>query len=112
MSQVPENAEHLDALFTALGNAKRRGMLHSLATKPSTVGQLAEEQQLSLPAIHRHIRDLEAANLIQRKKVGRTNFIALKRSGLQEALSWISQYHAYWGADQETLENYIRHFKP
>jgi len=97
----------LDTLFTALGNGKRRDILLSLAQHPYTVGQLASEHQLSLPSIHRHIRDLEAAQLLQRKKIGRTNFVALRRAGVRQAQDWLKQFHAYWGNDEETLTNYL-----
>jgi DNA-binding transcriptional ArsR family regulator len=100
------DAPELDTAFTALGHPKRRGMLHTLSFRPATVSQLAEEYDLSLPAIHRHIRVLEEARLIQRKKVGRVNFIALNRAGLRDAQEWMSQFRTEWGTDVETLENY------
>jgi DNA-binding transcriptional ArsR family regulator len=103
--------DQLDAIFSALANTKRRGMITTLAFRPATVGQLAEEYILSLPAIHKHIRVLEDADLIQRKKVGRTNFVAIKRQGLLAAQSWLGEFKAYWGSDKETLENYIHHLE-
>jgi DNA-binding transcriptional ArsR family regulator len=106
-SEVP--AEVLDAVYTALSNAKRRGMVAALAYHPATVSQLAQEHGLSLPAIHRHIRVLEEARLIQRKKVGRSNFLALSRESLKQAQAWLGQYRTEWGADSETLENYVEH---
>ena len=44
---------------------------------------------------------------MQRKKSGRTNFLALDRTALRELRDWIEQYHAYWGTNDETLENYV-----
>ena len=97
----------LDELFGALSNEKRRDMLHLLALHPATVKQLADRHGLSLPAMHKHIRVLEGAKLILRKKVGRTNFIALNRSSLKLVQAWAMQYRTDWGNDQESLENYI-----
>jgi DNA-binding transcriptional ArsR family regulator len=97
----------LDAVFAALGNEKRRGIVRTLSFRPATVSQLAEEHHLSLPSIHRHIRTLEEAQLIQRRKVGRTNFVAIKRTALAAAQVWMSQFQLEWGHDDETLENYI-----
>lgn len=97
----------LDYVFDALSHAKRRGMLDTLSYRPATVSQLADEYGLSLPAMHKHIRTLEQANLIRRRKVGRTNFVALNRKSLKAAQDWIMQYRTEWGADDETLENYI-----
>lgn len=101
----------LDHIFEALAHAKRRGMINTLAFRPATVSQLADEYDLSLPAIHKHIRTLEAAKLIRRKKVGRTNFVALNRRSLANAQDWIMQYRTDWGNDEETLENYIASLK-
>lgn len=68
-------SSQLNDIFVALSHTKRRGMITTLAFRPSTVTQLANEYDLSLPAIHKHVRTLEKAELIQRRKVGRTNFI-------------------------------------
>jgi predicted transcriptional regulator len=87
----------LDSIFTAIGHAKRRGIIESLSFRPATVSQLAEEHAISLPGIHKHIRILEDAQLIQ-------------RSGLKEMQAWVRQFHPYWGNDRETLENYIEKF--
>jgi len=97
----------LDQIFEAMAHQKRRGIINTLAYRPATVSQLAKEQQLSLPAMHKHIRLLEKAKLIQRKKVGRTNFVAFNRTTMQQAQDWIMQYNTAWGSDNETLENYI-----
>lgn len=101
----------LDTIFQALGHGKRRGMLNTLAYRPATVTQLAVEYKLSLPAIHKHIRVLEDAKLIQRRKVGRTNFVALNRTALQAAQDWLGQFHTEWGNDKESLDNYIAGLK-
>jgi DNA-binding transcriptional ArsR family regulator len=81
--------------------------VYSLGLQPASIRQLAEQQRLSLPAIHRHIKVLERARLVRRKKSGRVNFLALDRSRLLLMQDWVSQYHAYWGSQEETLENYV-----
>jgi DNA-binding transcriptional ArsR family regulator len=97
----------LDHSFQALAHTKRRAMLYSLAFRPSTINQLANEFELSLPAMHKHIRSLEKAKLIQRRKVGRTNFVALNKKSISLAQDWIMQFRTDWGNDDETLDNYI-----
>jgi DNA-binding transcriptional ArsR family regulator len=105
------DSPQLDTILDALANQKRRGIIHDLALQPATVGQLARNQELSLPAIHKHIRQLEDAKLIVRKKAGRTNFVALNGTTLGLAQSWITQYNVTWGNAQATLENYISRMK-
>jgi DNA-binding transcriptional ArsR family regulator len=104
---IPYDSPQLDSVLDALANQKRRGIIHDLSLQPATVGQLARRHELSLPAIHRHIRTLEEAKLIVRKKAGRTNFVALDSTTLGLAQSWITQYQVAWGNSQASLENYI-----
>lgn len=99
--------DNLDSIFEAFSNQKRRGIINTLAYRPATVSQLAEEYSLSLPAIHKHIRTLEAARLIRRKKVGRVNFVAFDSNTMKLAQDWIMQYNTAWGSGEETLDNYI-----
>jgi DNA-binding transcriptional ArsR family regulator len=100
-------SNQLDDIFQAFSHSKRRDMIYALSFRPATVTQLANEFNLSLPAMHKHIRLLEGAKLIYRRKVGRTNFIALNKKSLSLSQDWILQYRADWGNDKETLENYI-----
>jgi DNA-binding transcriptional ArsR family regulator len=104
---VPYDYPQLDAVLGSLANQKRRGIIHDLSLQPATVGQLAQRHKLSLPAIHKHIRTLEDAKLIVRKKTGRTNFVALDPTTLRLAQNWIMQYRTEWGSASTTLENYI-----
>jgi DNA-binding transcriptional ArsR family regulator len=102
-----KNAKELDQVFAALANKRRRQIIYTLGLQPASIGQLADQQKLSLPAIHKHVTVLERAKLVQRKKSGRVNFLALNRSRLLLMQDWIRQYHAYWGSQNETLENYV-----
>lgn len=99
--------DRLDLLFAALANRRRRAIVLALATHPASIAQLAQEQGMSLPAIHRHVIALEDAGLVHRRKAGRVNYLAITRSGLALALDWLGSFHPHWGSDEETLENYI-----
>ena len=101
------DAKKLDQVLAALANEKRRRIVYILGLQPASIGQLAKQQRSSLPAIHRHIKALEQAKLVRRKKSGRVNFLALDRTGLLLMQDWIRQYNAYWGTNEETLENYV-----
>lgn len=101
------DSPQLDIVLDALANQKRRGIVHDLSLNPATVGQLARNHSLSLPAIHKHIRSLENAKLIIRRKAGRTNFVVLNQPTLGLVQDWIGQYKTEWGNVNATLENYI-----
>jgi DNA-binding transcriptional ArsR family regulator len=97
----------LDAVFAALAHRKRRDILHDLSFRPASVSALAVDHELSLPAIYKHLKALDEAGLIIRRKAGRTNFVALRKRQMRRVQDWIMQYHTHWGNDEETLENYI-----
>lgn len=105
MNHAP-TAPELDDVFTALANRHRREVVLLLAERPATVGQVAKRVGLTLPAIHRHIRLLEAAHLVRRTKVGRVNLLALERTGLRRLQGWTDEFAPWWGTDAETLDNY------
>ncbi len=99
----------LDAVFEALASKHRREIIYVLSLQPCAISQLATMRGLSLPAIHKHIKVLEQADMIIRKKIGRTNFLTLNRASLRGLQDWVMQYHTYWGSDKETLENYAEY---
>lgn len=101
------SSKQLNDIFEALANKHRRSIVYRLSLQPASITQLANAEKLSLPAIHKHITVLERAKLVRRKKSGRTNFLALDRTALRALRDWIEQYHAYWGTNHETLENYV-----
>jgi DNA-binding transcriptional ArsR family regulator len=98
----------LNLVFDALANEHRREIIFTLSLQPASITQLASLRDLSLPAISKHVKVLESARLISRKKSGRVNFLTLNRASLRGVQSWLSQFHAYWDSGSETLENYAR----
>ena len=103
MSEIPSD---LDRVFEALANGHRREIIYLLGLQPYSIHHLAEIRGLSLPAIHKHIKLLENAGIVKRRKIGRTNFLTLNRRSVRTLQDWLGQYHAYWGTEEETLENY------
>ena len=104
-------SQNLDKIFEALANKHRREIVYFLGLQPYSISQLASMRHLSLPAIHKHIKILENAGLVLRKKTGQTNFLTLNRQSLRGLQDWLMQYHPYWGNDKETLANYYKYLK-
>ena len=100
--------DDLDRVLEALANRHRREIVRVLGLHPCSISQLAKMRELSLPAIHKHVKVLEQAGLVTRRKCGRSNFLTLDRSSLRGLQDWLAQYHAYWGSERETLGNYAR----
>jgi DNA-binding transcriptional ArsR family regulator len=99
----------LDDVLEALANKHRREMVYVLGLQPCAISQLAEMRQLSLPAIHKHVKILETAGLVTRKKTGRTTYLTLDRHSMRSLQQWLAQFHTYWGSEDESLANYADH---
>lgn len=104
--------DDLSRVFDALANEHRREIIRLLALQPRSISQLAELRGLSLPAIHKHVRSLEEAAMVRRRKLGRTNFLALEREPLSRLQAWTGQFNPWWGTGGETLENYVDALHP
>jgi DNA-binding transcriptional ArsR family regulator len=96
----------LDDGFDALASPHRREIIQALGLQPCSISQLAARRELSLPAIHKHIKVLEAADLVSRRKIGRTNVLTLKPAALRPLQAWLGQFQTQWASEEATLENY------
>jgi DNA-binding transcriptional ArsR family regulator len=83
------NRWELDLIFTALGDPTRRDVLHRLKSGVLTISDLAAPYAMSLPAFLKHLRVLEAADLITRHKDGRTVHVRLNKKTLRAAAEWL-----------------------
>jgi DNA-binding transcriptional ArsR family regulator len=97
----------LDATFSALADPTRRAILARLAQGESSVSTLAEPFAVSLPAISKHLRVLESAGLVVRKKDGRVHRCRLIAEPMREAAAWIEHYRCFWETQLNALENYL-----
>jgi DNA-binding transcriptional ArsR family regulator len=106
VTEEDDGAAALDSILEALANPHRRAIVYVLGLQPSAVSQLARMRGLSLPAIHKHVKVLENAGLVSRRKTGRTTFLILNPRRLRLLQEWVGQFHTYWGSDQASFENY------
>ena len=101
-----DKPQDLDNIFEAFASKHRREIIYMLSLQHCSISYLASIRGFFLPAIHKHIKFLEKAGMIIRKKIGRTNFLTLNRDSLRGLQDWIMQFRTCWGNDEETLENY------
>ena len=101
------NQQQLDLTFGALADATRRGMLIQLSEGEKYVLELAEPYSMSQPAISKHLRVLERAGLIERKRVGRKQLVRLRPEKADEAADWIRHYVKFWKKQFDAVEQYI-----
>jgi DNA-binding transcriptional ArsR family regulator len=82
----------LDGTFGALADPTRRGIIMQLARGEASVSELARPYGISMPAILKHLKVLEEAGLIFRRKEGRTNYCSLATAPLGEIDSWLTRF--------------------
>ncbi len=97
----------LSTTFAALADPTRRAILARLATGEATVGEIAEPFRVSLPAISRHLKVLENANLIARHKVAQWRRCRLEPEPLREAADWVTQYREFWEERFDALGRFL-----
>lgn len=97
----------MDAVFQALSHPIRRAIIEQLAGEPSSVGELAEPHDVSLPAISKHLRVLEEAGLIDVEKDGRVRRCHLDAAPLGAAFGWLTRYRVFWEDRFDQLEAYL-----
>ena len=96
--------ERLDATFHALADPTRRGMLASLALGEKSIGELAEPHAMTFAGASKHVRVLEEAGLVSRRRVGRNFFCSLQAERLAEADAWLRQWERFWDVRLDRLQ--------
>lgn len=98
----------LDLAFGALSHPIRRGILARLSTGEANVAELAKPFKVSAPAITKHMKILEKAGLLSRKKEGRAHRCKLERERMKEAEQWIEAHRKFWNDKLDALEKYLK----
>ena len=101
------NEETINRVFHALSDPTRRKILAQIASSDATVGELAEPFSISGPAISKHLKTLEGANLINRIKKGKVHRFQLNTQPLQSAQATINQLTAFWLQRLANLEDFL-----
>jgi len=103
------NQRRLTSIFAALADPTRRRILVRLAhTGEGPVTALAKPFRMSLPAVSRHLRVLEKARLIERRRKGRLHMIRARQAGLQPAQDWMTRCAAGWNFSFDRLDELLK----
>src|ERR1700734_1008775 len=97
---------NLDATFAALADPTRRAILARLALGETSVTELADPFEMSMPAVSKHLRVLERAGLITRGREAQWRPCKLKAQPLREAAGWLDEYREFWEQSFDRLEDY------
>ncbi|WP_137820335.1 helix-turn-helix transcriptional regulator [Pseudomonas sp. 2FG] len=102
------SSDQLSATFAALADPTRRAILARLAVGETTVTELAEPFEMTLPAVTKHLKVLERAGLISRGREAQWRPCRLEAKPLEGVADWVGQYRQFWEARLDRLEDYLR----
>jgi DNA-binding transcriptional ArsR family regulator len=94
----------LDDTLLALSDPTRRAILQRLTLGEARVTELAKPFSISLNAVSKHIRMLERARLVRRRRLGREHFLSFDGAALEDAAAWIERQRAFWTSRLDALD--------
>src|SRR5215470_20331970 len=104
---VKYSSRTLNQTFAALADPTRRQILAHLARGDKRVTDLARPHDMSLPAVSKHLRVLEKAGLLRRRRYGRIHEMRLDAKPLRQAAQWVDEYRKFWQGSLDRLAEYL-----
>jgi DNA-binding transcriptional ArsR family regulator len=100
--------DHLSTTFAALADPTRRAILARLASGECSVTELAEPFEMSMPAVSKHLRVLERAGLIARRREAQWRPCRIEAAPLKEVAEWAERYRHIWEQRLDRLDAYLQ----
>jgi DNA-binding transcriptional ArsR family regulator len=100
--------DRLGATFAALADPTRRAILQRLAAGETSVMDLAQPFDMSLPAVSKHLKVLERAGLIERGREAQWRPCRLQASPLKGVADWVEFYRRHWEESLSRLDSYLK----
>jgi len=100
--------DQLSDVLTAISHPSRRAIIGQLAAGPARFTDIAKPFDTALNAVTKHLKLLERAGLIERKKQGREVLISFRGEPLRQVAGWVQHYERFWN---ERLDAFAQHFK-
>ncbi|WKL58187.1 metalloregulator ArsR/SmtB family transcription factor [Asticcacaulis sp. ZE23SCel15] len=104
--------DRLSLTLNALADPTRRAILARLSLGETTVNELAEPFEMSLPAVSKHLKVLERAGLISRTRTAQWRPCKLEPEPLKEVDMWLRDYRKMWEQRLDRLEAYLKELQP
>lgn len=95
--------QRLDRVFSALADPSRRAILERLAQGDATVGDVAEPLDMAPPSVSKHLKVLEAAQLIRRRVTGRHHHLSIDPNGFRSVVDYLRAYEQFWELSLDRL---------
>ena len=100
-------SDRLTTTFAALADPTRRAILARLAVGETSVSELAEPFEISLPAVSRHLKVLQRAGLITQGREAQWRPCRLAATPLKDVAEWVEDYRQHWERRLDRLEDYL-----
>jgi DNA-binding transcriptional ArsR family regulator len=100
--------DRLSATFAALADPTRRAILARLALGETSVTELAQPFEMSLPAVSKHLKVLERAGLIARGREAQWRPCRIEPRALKDVDAWLDRYRRFWDESLDRLDAYLR----
>ena len=94
-------------VFQAIADPTRREIINLIAHKSLNLNSVAENFDVSRPAISKHIKILMECGLLVVNQQGRERYCEARLEKLNEVSSWVEQYKQFWNNRLDALENYL-----
>jgi DNA-binding transcriptional ArsR family regulator len=101
----------LSDVLTAISHPTRRAIIDQLAQGPARFLDIAQPFGTALNSVTKHLKLLERAGLIERRKQGREVFISLRGEPLRLVAGWVSEYERFWNERLDAFEQHFKHTK-
>jgi DNA-binding transcriptional ArsR family regulator len=106
--KLNDESPQFDFALTALAHPVRRAILERVMQAELRVTELAEPFAMSLNAVSKHIRVLEQAGLVSRRRVWREHFVSFNPEPLEQVSAWIEKSRAFWSARLDALDALLK----
>ena len=93
--------------FQVIADPSRRKMLKLLSKENLTINSLAENFDMSRPAVSKHIKILHSAGFISIQDIGRERYCTLKQEGFNDLKEWISFFDKFWDTKLKKLQSLL-----
>jgi DNA-binding transcriptional ArsR family regulator len=103
--------DSLSSTLSALADPTRRAILARLVEGEATVNEIAKPFDISLPAVSRHLKVLEAAGLVSRGREAQWRPCRLQTKALREVDDWLARYRRFWTGSFDKMDAYIAELK-
>jgi DNA-binding transcriptional ArsR family regulator len=111
LSKAETVPDQLSRVFAALADPTRRAILARLADGDATVNELAAPFSISLQAVSKHLKVLEAAGLITRGRDAQWRPCRLEPEPVRQVAEWAEQYRRHWEERFDHLDSYLRQLR-